>query len=435
MALTALTLPVLRQKAAAKIGPFLQGTVGSLTTTTVVDAASHKLLRSSGQSSQKWVPSYLLRPAAVTASGVDRLRVVASYNPVTGTLTHGGPVYTDVTATSETYELHPYLDPDDHYSGLLAAINNALTKKLYYRITRCPLTLVPDGDMETSGVTNWTATTLATNAKATTAGTVFWGTQSLHTVTNAANGYDSSDAINVIEQQGYYAEAICRAANATSTPSLIIYDFTNSAVIDTITASDILGGVSDKQMEWISLNVGFTAPSGCKQIKLRLAGTENGADIYWDSVTLLPQAQRQVVLPSWLTAKDLFVGAYWVMGNQPRQFQYQKLPVSSKDIAFGASDADSATIDLGRRATRRLVIDAWRPYTAFTTGASISEAESRTVDEGWALSAIAVEALGLIKAGNCLATYDGDIDRELAEAQAEYLNQTRLNMRKEPRPL
>jgi hypothetical protein len=435
MALTALTLPVLRQKAAAKIGPFLQGTVGSCTTTTVVDAASHKLLRSAGQSSQKWVPSYLLRPAAATASGVDRLRIVASYNPVTGTLTHGGPVYADTTATSETYEIHPYLDPDDHYSGLLAAINNALTKRLYYRVTRCPLTLVTDGDMETSGITNWTASTLATNAKVTTAGMVFWGTQALHTVSNAANGYAKSDSVNVIEQQGYYAEVICCAANATSTPSLVVYDVTNAAVIDTITASDILGGVSDKQMEWVSLACGFTAPSGCKQVQLRLTGTENGADIYWDSAILIPQARRQVVLPSWLTAKDLFVGAYWVMGNQPRQFQYQKLPVSSKDIAFGASDADSATIDLGRPATRRLVIDTWRPYTAFSTGTSISETESRTVDEGWALSAIALEALGLIKAGNSLATYDGDIDRALAEAQAEYLNQTRLNMRKESRPL
>lgn len=434
MTLTALTLPVLRQKAAAKIGPFLQGTVGALTTTTVVDAASHKLLRSSGQTSQKWVPAYLLRPAAVTAGGVDRLRVVASYNPVTATLTHGGPAYTDVTVTSETYELHPYLDPDDHYSGLLAAINNALTKKLYYRVTRCPLTLVPDGDMEASGITNWTSSNLTTNAKSTTAGTVFWGTQSLHTVTSAAGGYAKSDSVNVIEGQGYYAEAIPRATNATSTPSLVVYDVTNSAVIDTITASDILGGISDKQMEWMSLYVGFTAPSGCKQAQLRLTGTENGADIYWDSAVLLPQAQREVVLPSWLTARDLFVSASWAIGSIPRQFTYQKLPVSSKDIAFGTSDADIATIDLGRRATRRLVIDAWRPYTAFTTGASISEAESRTVDEGWALSAIVLEGLQLIKAGNCLANYEGDIDRDLAEAQAEYLNQTRLNMRKESRP-
>jgi len=351
----------------------------------------------------------------------------------TASLTAEGAGSTFHLISGSEYELHRWLDPDDPEVGLLGCINRALTRRLYYHTPRCPITLVTDGDMETSGIGNWTGTNLGTEVKSTTAATVFSGTQSYHMVTNAANGYGVSDAVNVIENEGYYVAAIVRAADATSTPNVVVYDVTNAATITTIDLSSTTG-VNDIQMEWCMIAEGFTVPSGCKQVQIRLLGEENGADLYWDSVWLIRQAQRQLILPSWLVAPDLFVSVERVTGTWPRAFNYTKLPVNSKDIQFAAAEADHAIIKLGRPGTYKHVLDAWRPYSAFTTGASIDDTESRMVHEDWAIAAGRVEALALLRRGAGLNVYP-DVEQAYGEALADYVHLSRLYKRKEPRAL
>jgi len=419
MAIATLTLAEARKKLAGRLGKFLQGTIGSGTSTTVTDAASHKVFGSAGMSPQEIVPAYLLRPAAATAP--DRLRVIASFVPSTGTITTRGPVYADVTFTTETYEIHPYLDPDDPYVGLIAAMNKAL-KAMYYQTT-LPITLITDGDMQTAGVTNWTAVTSSTDVKVTTAAHVLYGTQGLHVVTSAANGYVKSDSVSVIGDQGYLAAAAFRAANAASTAKLVVWDVTNDAEIDSVTFSAVTGD-SDKQIAWCILRVPFAVPSTCKQVSLRLQGVENGADLYWGAAWLIWQAQTRWPLPSWVSEKTQFIEMRQVLGDRVYA-QGRSVPLAGEPF-FDPTAANHAWFLTPSRATRLLEGTFMRPYAGYTTS-TITETEAISVDEEWFLAAAEKEALLLCRE-NALNPIP-DLEERIRQATGEALGMGRLHMR------
>lgn len=78
--------------------------IASLTTANVIVSALAAGTIGAGKFANKW----LLRPD--TATTADRLRLTTStgYNAATGTLTHGGAVYADTTATGESVEIHEH---------------------------------------------------------------------------------------------------------------------------------------------------------------------------------------------------------------------------------------------------------------------------------------------------------------------------------------
>lgn len=414
MALTTLTLPALRRKVAAGLGGgFVKGDIDSGSATTVVDNTTHTIYGSQGRAALYggW---YLLRPDANDVPS--RIRRVSRHEPSTGTLTTGGPNYADTTFTSEEYELHRYLDPDDADGGLLAAINNALKNRLRYLVT-VPETLVVDGDMETSGITNWTATNLGTDVKVTAAATVFGGTQALHAVTNAANGYAASDAINVLGGQSYYIEAIVRSADATSTPKLVLVDQSGNE-IDSWQASADMGMQADINMDWISLGcVAVQIPTGDTTVAIRLQGVENGADLYWDSVIFTPQRQREPVLPTWIEDENQLMAISWPLGALPRTWEWITEELYNQDVRIEAAAANHALLRKKHRTTRREYITAWRPYAAFSTGADIDETETRSVPEDWAVQACLVEAYDLLMKGQGVGEKPDNLEFEYLKAQ------------------
>ena len=221
---------------------------------------------------------------AIATSGTyaGQVRRVSSYAGATGTITvadaFGGQI-----ASGVTFELHSY-DP--------AELNNAINRALarcYYRTYFYP-SLVTDGDMETSGTTNWTGSSSAATKDASV---VKYGTQALVSTNSGANGYVRTASISVTPNDYYYVEVAVRPDNFAV--SLVVYDVTNSAAITLSTAAASSG------REWKRLWANFQTPSGCEQIQIRLTADSATAITYWDNLILQKVHHRYLALPSWVT--------------------------------------------------------------------------------------------------------------------------------------
>lgn len=195
----------------------------------------------------------------------------------------------NVAKNLDVYENTNYLGGESNEMEIREAINRALGKLKYQTIV--PLTLVTDGDMETSGVTNWTATTATVTKNSTGLNSVLYGTQSLRVLNTSASGKVQSATIPCVPSTSYYLQARVRAVVGTAT--LIAYDVTNSANIDSDTWANSGWGV---------INVNFTVPATCENIAIRMQGTGTVDDIYWDSVILLRDGARDIPLPSYITS-------------------------------------------------------------------------------------------------------------------------------------
>ena len=167
-----------------------------------------------------------------------------------------------------------------------------------------PVTAVTDGDMETSGVTNWTAAGTGgtpTLAKDTT--NVRRGRFSL-SITNDGSttlGYAKSVSINL------NGSTICTVAadafiTAGDAARLTFYDVTNSAVIGTAMKSDETG--------WVHLEHIFTVPATCEQVQVWLESQAASDVTYWDHVHVWPVSDQGIELPTFLEytydLKELF---------------------------------------------------------------------------------------------------------------------------------
>lgn len=238
---------------------------------------------------------------------VRRLKSDGGYTPSTSTLTWNRAM-SNATTSTMTYGVYLGVPPTRQglNRGLDDYINDVL-RQLRYR-DYALLTLVTDGDMETSGVTNWTASN-STLTKSTTAGYVFQGKQALRVQNSAANGYARSALVSVTETQNFCCVADVRVVTGTAT--LRLYDETNGAAIDSVTTSELRRGYL-----WID---NTTIPSGCKQVSVRLIGTGASDDIYWDNVSLRNTNATEMDLPSWFLDKKWLEELVYIYGGNTEQ--------------------------------------------------------------------------------------------------------------------
>ena len=210
--------------------------------------------------------------------------VIATYSPSAGTFV---PSVTYVTKPDATSTFDIYLS-GVRKTDLDDALNRALRNRRYRAVY--PLTIVTDGDMTTSGVTNWTNTS-NTRVKDTTAGGVWRGLQSLSTTASAALGQVQSAAIKVSPSQrtGYYCRALVRADIGTA--RLTAYDVTNAAVLKTADWADEGWGFIDFNADAISTT---------RDLAMRLINVANNDVAFWNYVQVLPIGATEIALPSWV---------------------------------------------------------------------------------------------------------------------------------------
>ncbi len=304
-------------------------------TTTIVDTSADSPL-DTGDSNTLFANAWakIEADSAGTPLNVGEISRITSYVASTGTLTVGR-AYSNATTTTMTYGCYFGLPPARHgiSQGIKEYVNSILVQ-LYYRRPFL-LTLITDGDMETSGVTNWTASN-TTLTKSTTTG-ITLGKQALRVLNTSANGYAQSASVNVQDDQSYLVAADLTVAVGTGT--LELYDVTNSASIQTEDCDE-----RQTRRIWFTASI----PADCKQVAIRLKGTGASDDVYWDNVTLLNAAATEMALPSWFKKKQwLEKVAFWRAGST------------------SGSGVDAAVDALGRYSVQHWVTEDRAGYVPF----------------------------------------------------------------------
>lgn len=309
-----------------------------------------------------------------TATGNDIVKAMTTLS--SSALSHGSSNYSDTTTLYFSLtrpDWHPtiYVHP---------LINRALEK--CWQWWRTVLTPVTDGDMETSGVTNWTATN-STRVKDTTI--VWQGTASMDVTNTSANGYVQSASFLAVPNRSFRFSVKCRPRVGTQT--FTVYDVTNSAVI---TSSSAVSGVG----AWQDVMVTGTFPATCYQAAVRLGGVGTTDRANWDDVTGYWDLQTRLDLPSWVTQWRTEEGeealriykqanrlgtdnawaatAYDLSLVEPRDYQILQQP----------SAVGSLQLEMGRDLSGQkwpLIVEARRPFSDFgslsadtdTTGAPL----------------------------------------------------------------
>lgn len=357
------TLSALRQELGLVLGGCKTGTTTATgDSTSVIDTTN---FTDSYMNANFYDGHYLIMTSGDRATEIRR---VSSYSGSAGDFTLADAL-TGAPGASKTFEVHSY-DP----ARLKEAINRALGRMYYW--TYAYPTLVADGDMEGSGVTDWTTST-CTATKETTI--VKYGTQSLKTVTSGASGYARTASMSVTAGNTYYCEVTVRPD--TYNVTLVAYDATNAANITTATCTG---------REWKRLWIQFSIPSGCTQLQLWLQSTENPATTYWDNLILQHIDDHRLALPSWLTETGNVVtverrigdrtqasGVYYV--DEEHWYRLQPQPTVEEDRTAVNQFYLQFTSAVADKPLRALCV---RPYASLSSDTSTTMAPKEWVVAG-----------------------------------------------------
>lgn len=306
------TRGLIRREAARLCGLLAaEGTATGGSQSTLVDTGN--ALKGTDLSSYLFEGCWLLMTSG-TEAGNWREIAKAPLSGTTGTLTVANPFVTG-PSSGDAYEIYAGLTPNVwSLRDNNAIVDNALRECRY--LCRSPITLVTDGDMETSGTSNWTSSN-ATIAKSTT-DVVTDGTQSLVVTNTAANGYAQSASVAVRPSAGMRVFVDYRCTTTTkSTATLIAWDVTNGASIYSSTGVD--SGVS---MAPSGIAFSFAVPATCYQVAFRLQGSESTAVIAWDDLIVMDDSAQRYTAPSWITDRTQSIEWLLRSGSRPRAYKW-----------------------------------------------------------------------------------------------------------------
>lgn len=225
-----------------------------------------------------WIPSetgddrvHSITTVSVAAStGVTTITTLDTYDSTT------------TAGTMYVLAIHPDI--------LINLLNDGL--EVEYTDITLPLSAdITDGDMQTSGVTNWSDTN-ATSSKVTTAANVLYGVRGLRVLNSGANGYTATAAASRIARgKTFRVWAIVRADVGTAVLT----------VVDT--SGNSLASVEYSEENWGLVWVDMSPGSTIEEVKFRLGGSGASDDTYWAAVGYYRPDEMNLDLPSWADAK------------------------------------------------------------------------------------------------------------------------------------
>lgn len=204
------------------------------------------------------------------------------------------PSFSGALANTDTFEIAFWpLTFDRGPYSIHDSFNKVLRTYGLWEKRIVPLSgLVADGDMLSSGDSDWTETN-ATDAK--TVASFPLGYRVLTVTATAADGYVASASIPVEPSASYYLEAtgfIASTGAAADIGTLILYDVTNSSETSfTLTESSITGF----QPDILSNNV--TMLSTTEQVQVWLRSEANTDVIAWTNIIFYRNGETRFVLP------------------------------------------------------------------------------------------------------------------------------------------
>ena len=261
---------------------------GSHTTLLLRDTDSN--MKHSGTSADKWDDAWLYLPNAAAA---DKVRQVVTFDATVASFIPNR-AWGVIPANGDVYELFSTFDPA-YWQSL---INERLARLHYQSLV--PLSIVPDADMEESGIVDWggsSATLAKVTAGSISTETIRWGRRALQVVNFAANGYaKTAQPILVVPNGSYLVSAwVCGEGAAGISPKLVAWDLDNGAELanETPETSPI------RAPEFLTMEI--TAKSTTRRLEIRLQTAEAAGTAYWDNVQVLPEAAQILDLPSWVS--------------------------------------------------------------------------------------------------------------------------------------
>ncbi len=173
--------------------------------------------------------------------------------------------------------------------GVIDKINEAHNTFQWVKRT-FPYSLVPDGDMNASAVTDWTDTN-ATSAKV--AATFAKPDRNISVTDSGSAGGFTAPAANLFVEpdKPYYLEVTGWGTDSADSGTLQVKDVTNSSAAITLTETVI------DRMEPEILRNTFTTPSGCKEIQIRLVADAASDVVSWANLQFRKNEQDEYILP------------------------------------------------------------------------------------------------------------------------------------------
>lgn len=346
------TLLEIAEGIADRLGAWESGTATGGSTSTLVAAGFPFKDTSSDANSQKYVND-VIYVNDNDNSTIYKERRIVTYAPATGTFTSSND-FGFTVAASDTFDI---FKKGFSFTDIKNAINKAL-EQLEYRAT-VPLTLITDGDMETSGISNWTISGAGTVSKATSGFAIMRGSQCLRVQNAAVDEHVQSASVACRNNTAYLVLAKVRASSGTA--ELVAYDVTQSAEIDSETWGEVGEGI---------LYLYFETPSACEQIAVRLQGQEATADCYWDDVVLVRTGAHQITLPSWITSERQIINIYQENINEYADAGVEKVALPWRVIPDMNNPNNLFVVDLGASMQYPVYIEAYKTYSTLSTAAS-----------------------------------------------------------------
>lgn len=231
--------------------------------------------------------------ASLAVADADRERFVtqSSSTASTLTLTHTGPTYADTTMTNETVYLIKLPNLWTVENDLHTIINAGLRKCLYE--DELPVgNFIADGDMRSSGTSDWGSSN-ATLSKVTTAAHAWQNRRAMFVNLTGSSGYAESQAFDVEPNTDYVITVVAKVVSGSAV--VTAWDNTNSAALDTFTWSST---------PFTFLNAVVTTATNQRSMKLRIGGSGATDDVYYSYAIVHNMNDRYATLPSYIQDDD-----------------------------------------------------------------------------------------------------------------------------------
>lgn len=387
------TLKTLRQKILKKLhSPHhpITSTTTSIGTTT---ALNDTVLAPSGQMEDfvnSWIYITELVSSGPAVGEISRVTNV-DFTSTTSQLILA-PAFSNSVQTGTDYEIHRKFHPVRIVEKLNEILEN-LKHDLWV-----PLTVVPDGDMQTTGTGDW-AVSSSTLTKTTTGDSIVFGTQSLKVTNTGANGYaELAVALNYQPGTKLFVAALVNKASGSGDPTLDFFNVVTSGVIETGSVDTLLSGNAI-----ISFLV--EVPAGCYAQQLHLKGTSADNIVDWNFLMVLPVKQKQFTFPSRLEWSDDLQGLYKLdLGTDITYDTSENAYMLSETImekwgeaTFRREDTSNLPLVVERRdikeIDRMLFVKGRVDYSTFSTSGSSADAETTFAPEDILVDLVYAELL------------------------------------------
>lgn len=301
---------------------------------------------------------------------------IHQFDPAAGTLTFS-PTIGTVNATAGTVDGHYEVWPDINPDAVDAYINDILNAVIHEGFI--PLTLVTDGDMEDSDLTNWTVVNNApgtTDAKATSPFKV--GRQAIHGVATAADQGRRSARIPTTPGQQFNISVPVKVD--VGSVDINFVDATASANIKSTTVTDTAA---------VEVRYTAAAPADCEIVHIEYQSNANLDDFFIGPISILKTDDRRYSVDSTtldfaddiIAAYELPVGPTAIVSDTFLAFteEWEQIPITKRDAERdGLPITASAALTL----TRPIYLKVHRRYPSLTADTGTTRAHKLMVVNG-----------------------------------------------------